>query len=95
MLEGLSGRLDVADVELLPNGEYAAAEPTERLAVEEVLDDGTPYVPDPVVPKQEPTDTFNGVTVAPNHGTVEADTQDSSDAPVDIIVIDDEEPMVS
>lgn len=100
VLETLSNRPDVTEIELLPKGSYSAVEPPLR-AEEAVMDDGTPYVPGPIALKQEPLDEVAENVMRSEGGSGKnRDTDGGSPAAVatdevDVIVIDDEEPIVS
>lgn len=94
-LEALGSRPDITDIDLLPSGDYAAVESRSTPVFEEVPDDGSPYVPEPVEPKREPVDASD--EPSGSAGGVAASGTTSAEPVVVVVVVtaDDEEPMVS
>ncbi|KAH7712228.1 e3 SUMO-protein ligase PIAS1-like protein [Aphelenchoides avenae] len=91
-IDALRNRREVADLDLLPSGGYAAVEPRTVPECQDVPDDGSPYVPAPVEPKHEPLDASTT-----SDGDANAANASGPAVPivVDLTLVDDEEPLQS
>lgn len=95
-IDALQSRPEVTDLDLLPNGGYAAVEPrTVPVCEDVVLDDGSPYVDVPTETKSEPLDVNDARETPDRHLTAATPSNPADPVDVNLNVFDNEEPLQS